>query len=313
MEIEHDLAPIIADEIPLPLPSEAPEPGSELELRMKAIEADLLRHAAGKEKFAAAAGRIIRDAVDYAIDAPTLMRYSIDELEPDEKTAIGKRIERLLRFRFKIPKGDKLDIKLAGEDVDIKTTISKNWMFSKSSWGRINLLIAYSEASAIFSVGLALIEAEHLGKDNRDQKRSMKKEFQERIFWILKDHPYPENLIARLPPAAYAEITAQSSGQQRIIALLRMVKDRAIPRHVIASLANQKDPLKRIRSNGGARTVLWNSDLLVLSGRYVADREIAAELNDVALGRDEVMSVDAAKAGATALAKYCAAHGLQVQ
>lgn len=177
--------------------------------------------------------------------------------------------------------------------------------------GQISLQInTYSEENATFSVGLALIEAEHLGKDNRDQKRSMKKEFRESICWILKDHPYPENLLARLPAAIYSEITTQRSGLQRVLTLLRLVTGRAIPRHVIASVANQKDPLKRIRSNGGARSTLWSDGLLVLSGTYVADREIAAEVCGIALARDEVMSLSTKSAGPAPIAKYRAEHGL---
>lgn len=310
--LEHDLASIIDNEIPLKLPSLAPEEGSEVELRMKNIEADLLHRAGGIEKFEVEAGRIIREAVDYVIDAPTLARHTIDELEPDEKTSIGKRIERLLRNKFKIERGQKLDIFLGGEDVDIKTTMTNKWMFSKSSWDRVNLLIAYDEKSAKFSAGLCYVLESQLGAKNRDSKRTIKSEFYERIRWIVRDANYPENFLARLNPKLLKEIKSMPSGQARINTLLESVRGAVIPRHVISSLGNQRDPLKRIRANGGARTTLWEKKILVLSGKYIADRKIAIEARKKLLALDQIMTLHKDDPGVSEelLMSYCEEHKL---
>jgi hypothetical protein len=310
--LEHDLTPLIDNEIPLELPTEAPTPGSEIERKMKTVEVDLLLHAGGLHRFEAETAQIIREAVDYVIDAPTLARYSVDELEPDEKTAIGKRIERLLRVKFKIKRGEKLDISLGGEDVDIKTTMTNKWMFSKSSWEKVNLLIAYNERTAKFSVGLVYLMESHLGAENRDSKRTMRAGFYETIKWIVRDAAYPENFLARLDKRVLETITNKPSGQKRVSALLENVRGVIIPRHGVSSVANQHDPLKRIRANGGARTPLWKKGFLVLSGKSLADRGIAAKARNVDLKPDQLMSLHKDDNGISEemLLSYMAEHKL---
>jgi hypothetical protein len=289
--LEHDLASIINEEIPLTLPSDTPKPGSVLERRMEAIESDLLTQAGGLDSFRTQAGQIIREAVDYVIDAPTLARYSIEELEPDEKTSIGKRIERLFRVKFNIARGSKLDISLGGEEVDIKTTMTNKWMFSKSSWESVNLLIAYNEEKAIFRVGLVYVIDEQLGAKNRDGKRTIRAEFHEEIRWIVLDSPYPENFLAKLDRKLLDKIRTRRSGQQRVNFLLENIPGTIIPRHAITSVANQKDPLRRLRKNGGARSPFWKKGLLVLSGKFMADKRVAEAVCGVRLEPDQFMSL----------------------
>jgi hypothetical protein len=311
-DLEHDLAPLVKAELALPLPSVVPMPGTEVEQRMKNIEADLLTKAGGSTSFKENVGQIIREAVDYVIDAPTLARYNISDLEPDEKTAIGKRIERLIRHRFKIQRGKSLDLSLAGEDVDIKTTMSNKWMFSTSSWGKVNLLIAYDEKKATFKAGLVFVRSEQLGAENRDTKRTLKSKFYEEISWIVQDEKYPNNFFSKIPTTILEKITSLRYGQHRINALFELVHGKVIPRHVIPSLANQQDALKRIRRNGGARTTLWKKGFLILSGTYTSDRDIAIAATNIALQRDEFISIrkDDASITPPILSSYCDAHGI---
>jgi hypothetical protein len=312
LPLEHDLAALVESEIPLALPEGDTHPEPQIASRMAAVRMDLLHRAGGQDGFVDKVGTIIRAAVDYVIDAPTLERYTVDELEPDEKTAAGKRIERMLRHKLKINRGKKLDVILGGEDVDIKTTMNRNWMFSKSSWGHVNLLIAYSEKDATFSAGLAYVLEAHLGAKNRDAKRSMRSEFREEIIWIVRDAPYPPNFLGRLGAEKLAQITAHRHGTQRVDALLENVQDRAIPRHAILSVANQKDALKRIRSNGGSRTKLWPRGVLVLSGTFLDDRKLAQAALGVLLGKDEVltMSINSPFLTPALAQRYAASHRL---
>lgn len=312
LPLEHDLAALVESEIPMPIPAEDVQPGPEIARRMVNIKADLLKRAGGLGGFTEKTGAIIRAAVDYVIDAPTLARYVVDELEPDEKTAAGKRIERMLRHTMKIERGRKLDVILGGEDVDIKTTMNRNWMFSKSSWGHVNLLIAYSEKNATFSAGLAYVLEDHLGANNRDKKRSMKSAFREEISWIVRDAPYPPNFLGMLDRAELSKIISHRYGTQRVNALLEAVQNCAIPRHAIVSVANQKDALKRIRSNGGARTKLWPKGILVLSGTFVGDRELALAAMSVYLSKNEVltMSIDSPVLTPALVERYAASHKL---
>lgn len=262
-----------------------------LEERKARITSDLYGRAGTRDNFLAILGKIIRDSIDYVIDSPTLFRYGIDELEPDEKTAIGKRIERMLRFVFMIPKGKKLDVWLGGEDVDIKTTMGKNWMFSRSSHDRLNLLIAYNEKSAVYRIGLVYVLPEQLGAANRDQKQSLTAAHRESISWLALEYPYPPNFLKFLPEETFKKITMYSHGMRRVLALLRLVQNVAIPRHAICSVANQKDPMRRIRSNGGARDLLWKEGILVLSGNYDVDKDIAFHTKGVTLNDEETMTI----------------------
>ncbi|HZW13287.1 MAG TPA: NaeI family type II restriction endonuclease [Noviherbaspirillum sp.] len=275
----------------LPIVGLADVKDPEIAARKEKIKWDLIHRVGSEEEFAKRIGQIIRAAVDYVIDAPTLSRYSIDDLDPDEKTAIGKRIERMLRFQFKLPYGEKLDIKLGGEDVDIKTTMGKNWMFSKSSHGHMNLLIAYDEKTALFQLGIAYVLEHQLGAQNRDRKQSLTAAHRETIYWILKDQPYPPNFLDQLPPDIFKKIISEKTGMKRVLQLLRLALSMPIPRHIICSVANQKDPLRRVRSNGGARDILWEEGLLVLSGAYECDRKISMTVIGRELADDEMLTL----------------------
>lgn len=278
----------------LPLSAPPPAESSDVAARMDRARAELTARAGDHGRLFATVGSIIRDSVDYIVDAPTLRRYSIKDLDPDEKTAIGKRIERMLRFQLKIPKGRGLDISLGGEDVDIKTTIGDTWMFSKSSHGYLHLLIAYSEEKATFSIGLAYVHDEHLRKGgNRDRKRSLKEAAKENISWLVENHPYPENFLARLPQGLLDTLALKASGMQRVLQLLRSVTGKPIPRHAICSVANQRDPMRRTRSNGGARDVLWAEGLLVLSGKYADDKTIVREALKIELAKTAFLTLRA--------------------
>lgn len=314
-EIQQELfsnAPEIEVEVEVPVSEPPPPHDSELAARMEKIKWDLVQRVGDEKQFAKRVGQMLRDAVDYVVDAPTLYRYSAESLDPDEKTAIGKRIERLLRFEFDLPKGKKLDIQLGGEDVDIKTTMRKNWMFSKSSHGHLNLLIAYNEISATFRLGLAYVLEHHLGAHNRDKKQSLSAAHRANIYWILKDEPYPPNFLARLPEDVLTRIISPKTGMKRVLQLLRSATGVAIPRHVICSVANQKDPLRRTRSNGGARDILWKEGFLVLSGTYECDRSIAEQAINAKLMDDETLTLSTAHpcVTQTLLGSYKIAHQL---
>ncbi|CAG9273437.1 NaeI domain-containing protein [Paraburkholderia unamae] len=309
-DVDTDSAEVFNEEIEVPVSADPPPPASEIAIRMARIREDLVGRVGEQSKFVKEVGQLIRDAIDYVIDAPVLYRYSIFDLDPDEKTAIGKRIERLLRFRLKIRTRKKLDVFLGGEDVDIKTTMKDKWMFSKSNFDHICLLIKYDEAAAKYSLGLALVLEKYLGKGNRDTKKASKAEFREYISWVLRDEPYPENFVAHLPESHLSEILEGKSGAERVRRLLQTesVIGRAIPRHAVCSVANQLDPLRRTRQNGGARDELWRDGYLILSGRTPLDAAIAREISQVSLKKDELMSLRARDVTLKHRGEYKAAH-----
>jgi hypothetical protein len=303
---------------------------STLNDRLVTIERALKDAIPDQRELAVELGEIIRAAVDYVIDAPTMRRYSLYDLEPDEKTTIGKRIERLIRSRFNLSKGQKLDVRLAEEDVDIKTscTISRSWMFSPSNIDHVNLLVAYDEKTAVFDLGLVLITDDVLNAKNRDIKRQLKGDRTKResltgevvhvggdIRWILKNESYPENFLARQESAVLDKIVAGRSGAARVRNLLSMVVETPIPRQAIAAVANQADPKRRERGGDGARGKLWKDvGLLILSGRFHADADLVFEVLGIRLRHDQSISIPAShrKLSRAALEKFANEHRLDI-
>jgi hypothetical protein len=108
-------------------------------------------------------------------------------------------------------------------------------------------------------------------------------------------------------------IISGRSGAARVRNLLRTITGVAIPRHAVAAVGNQKDPLRRFRAGkGGARTPFWKEGILVISGRFSADAEIAAAAGGIKLSGNEVMTLGRNHIGLTPalLSKYADVHGL---
>lgn len=278
----------------------------EIKNRRDAIDKNL-RRALKKRKFEDVVGDLIRQAVDYVIDAPTMRRYALSSLEPDEKTTIGKRIERLLRLELKLTTGSKLDICLDDEEIDIKTscTKSRSWMFSRRNVNHFNLLIAYDEDLATYDLGLVFVTDDILGADNRDKKRGIKgdkgagpvkglKGDAERvrgsIEWLVKGQSYEPNFLAHLDPLVLDVIVKKKSGAARVRELLRQVINTPIPRHSIESVANQKDAKRRDRGGaGGSRDPLWREGLMCMSGAFKADNDIVEAVTGTRLDNDRTI------------------------
>jgi hypothetical protein len=66
------------------------------------------------------------------------------------------------------------------------------------------------------------------------------------------------------------------------------VQNRPISRVIILGIAQQKDAMKRLRKNGGARDLLARDGIALLSGNY--DSELIGKLNLTKCGKDEFIS-----------------------
>jgi hypothetical protein len=78
------------------------------------------------------------------------------------------------------------------------------------------------------------------------------------------------------------------SGNDRIATLFREVIDRPINRDIVQSVAQQKDYMKRVRRNGGARDILAREQIAVLWGQN--DSALIKTLKLGAVGKDEFIS-----------------------
>ena len=126
---------------------------------------------------------------------------------------------------------------------------------------------------------------------NKDSKRSISKVGFENILWILRNQPYPANFWERLDPAAAKRILGCKAGTERIVQLFREVQKRPIHRDVIHAVAQQKDYMKRLRKNGGARDPLAREKIAILSGTY--HNALLEKLGLPKIAPDEVLAIKA--------------------
>lgn len=231
------------------------------------IEDEILHAAGGNVKLVAAIGQILRECIDVVIDTPSTARCDYEELEKTEKTYLGTRVEIKLRSLLRFPKG-RLDLVIAGEDVDIKFTIANNWMIPTEAVGDICMLVAADEARARYFLGLIRARKEYLNKPNKDDKCSISAKGFANIKWILLDTPYASNFWRSVSKARRIAIFSQRSGTTRVAKLFELIQGNPINRSVINDVARQKDYMKRARTAGGARDVLKTIGLVLLSGKY---------------------------------------------
>jgi hypothetical protein len=105
----------------------------------------------------------------------------------------------------------------------------------------------------------------------------------------------PPNILLGLEERTLAAIFDPPSGQERINQLLRLVQGARIGRGVIATVAQQRDYMKRIRENGGARSLLRPEGILVL-GEYLSHQAVASQLGIEVPQRGEIVSTRVAPA-----------------
>ncbi|MDD7970610.1 NaeI family type II restriction endonuclease [Roseinatronobacter alkalisoli] len=239
---------------------------------LTAIAGDILWRAGGHDALATKFAIMLRQCVDDVIMTPKTGRRSYDELEKTEKTYIGTRVEIELRAMLHLPKG-KLDTVILDHDVDIKNTMGSNWMIPTEAIDHPCILVAADEVRAKCYLGLFVAHPEYLTfGQNKDSKKSVSALGFSNIFWLLFDHPYPENFWRTIPPDAIDRIFLGKTGNQRMANLFREVQRQPIARDVVQAVAQQQDFMRRIRSDNGrgTRDILAREGILLLSGHYDA-------------------------------------------
>lgn len=254
------------------------------------LEAELLRRAGGAAAFQREVPLLLRRAIDEVIDAPRTARFTIDQIEKTEKTYIGTKVEILFRNFLGIPKG-LLDLEIDGTDVDIKNTVTGNWMIPRESFGKPCVLISANEKTGMCRVGLIVTHEEYLTSGaNRDQKKSISAAGMKHARWLISG-PYPRNFWEGVPRAAIQQIMAGRGGSERLYTLFKLLQRTAISRQIVEAVAQQKDYMKRLRKNGGARDRLAAEGIAVLSGTY--DKLLISRIGLPACSDDEFIAVAA--------------------
>ena len=258
---------------------------------VKTIEAELLREAGGIAKLKKDLPTLIRQAIDEVIDTPRTGRVHAGELEKTEKTYIGTKVEILVRNYFHLPKGI-LDLRIAGYDVDVKNTLGQTWMIPREAVGKPCILVASDEKKQLCYFGIFVAHLHNLTTGvNQDQKRSVSAAGASTIHWLLVNEPYPPSFWAELGAPKTQAIMRGRTGNERVAALFRQVQRRIVDRDILHAVAQQKDYMKRLRKNGGARDQLADEGIAVLSGKY--DSALIEELHLPFATPDEFVSIQA--------------------
>ena len=238
--------------------------------------------------------RVFRETFDQLYDGEHTGRYSVDQLYKTEKTHFGTLIEINLRREFReiISDGETLDFSIAGHDIDCKFSFTDGgWMLPPECFGLLLLVTTADDAKATWSMGVVrATEGNRRSSTNRDAKTSLNRNGRNAIHWLHRDAQMAPNVLLSLDEETRARIFEPGTGQARINELFRRVTNQRIGRNVVATVAQQKDYMKRARYDGGARSVLQPEGYLILGG-YASHRGIASSLGIVVPGPGEFVSV----------------------
>ncbi|MFJ4631476.1 NaeI family type II restriction endonuclease [Streptomyces sp. NPDC088847] len=260
---------------------------------LAAVHAHLYRLDPSGRRFAT----VLRDTIDQLLNGENTGRYDWKTLFKTEKTHAGTLVEINLQREFKFGDGIDMDYQIENIDVDCKYSQQfGGWMIPPEAIGHLCLLIWADDSKSLWSAGLLRIRREWLnGGNNRDLKYTIKAEHRNKILWLWRDAELPENVLLHMNPADRDLVFSHQSGQARLNELFRLVQRRRIGRNVVRTVAQQKDYMKRVRGNGGARSALRKEGILIM-GDYASHQEIAAKLRIPVPAEGEFVSVRVVKA-----------------
>ncbi|HAT1301760.1 TPA: restriction endonuclease [Corynebacterium striatum] len=226
-------------------------------------------------------GRVFRESFDQIYDGQHTGRFAISQLSKTESAHLGSIVEINIRREFDgfIGDGEVMDFDIEGFEVDCKYSKQKfGWMIPIEALGHHGMLCHADDEQGTFRVGFALLDDSILTRGgNRDGKRSISAAGRSAIQWLFLDEAFPPNTLLQLSEEDRAKIFSSGSGAQRLNELFRIAQGIIVPRGIIATVAQQKDYMKRIRYNGGSRSALQPEGIVIL-GDYLKHQKIASEL-----------------------------------
>jgi hypothetical protein len=239
--------------------------------------------------------RVIRESIDMLYDGRHTGRFRWDQLFKTEKTHAGTLLEINLQREFGFKDGDRMDFKISGVDVDCKYSQRKGaWMIPPEAVGQVCLVVWFSDEQSRWELGVVRADKRILGAGaNRDLKRTIRMDSRGAICWVHQDARLPENALLRLPTedinAIFTVLAGKGNGQKRVNELFRRAQGLLISRAVVETVAMQDDPMKRVRSNRGARSNLKNEGIVIF-GDAAKHRALAEKFGLPVPGRGEFVS-----------------------
>lgn len=268
-----------------------------------ALEKELLTAVGGTEVFEEKLRSFFRSAIDEVIDTARTARYFLSDLEKTEKTYLGTKFEILLRDWLQVPKGVLLDLKIGGQEVDVKSTTSggSGWMIPPEAVGQLCILLRVNDLKSSCAVGLVRARPEYLrSSTNRDAKTSFSAAGRANIWWMVLDFPYTPNFWTLIDYELRCRIMQPRGGTERLAILFENCQKIPVSRVLIAAIAAQDDFMKRVRRNGGARDILAPKGIAILYSEN--DHELMRRLG-LSVGYREFISYAPADASEAALLK----------
>jgi hypothetical protein len=245
------------------------------------IYQNIVAAAGGEDYLHEAVSDLLRNCIDDVIKTPKTGRRFYHELQNSEKTYIGTVVEIELRERLSLHRGQLLDLKVNGVEVDVKFSASTAWMIPPEAVNHPCLLISANETTSVYDLGLFLADPAFLTAPNRDQKRGISALGRASALWAFRRKPYPANFWATVSPETATRISMGRSGNERMVTLFREVLDRPINRRIVQSVASQADFMRRLRDDGGRGTpsILASEGILLLCGTWASDQQLIQQLN----------------------------------
>ncbi|TCC08870.1 restriction endonuclease [Kribbella soli] len=263
------------------LPGMSPRSGSS---ENDAVAAELLRLDPSGDQVAG----VLRETLDQLLDGRRRGRWSYSALHKTEKTYMGTLVEINLHREFEFADGDVTDYRIAGIEVDCKFSQSiGGWEFGPEMEGHLALVVWANDQNSAWRAGIVRATADVLRESrNRDAKRRLTRDGVGRIRWLWAEHPGLEpNQLLQMPAAHRERIfsararSGNQHGQARLLQLCRELPGVILRRTTVETVGwGLDDPMKRMRSNGGARDKLRPEGLLVL-GHQDNDPAVARALS----------------------------------
>lgn len=282
-----------------------PQPGVCDDPELMLVRQRLLELDPDGQRFA----RVLRETIDQLLDGEHTGRFDWRELHKTEKTHAGTLVEINLQREFGFIGGQDMDYLIEGIEVDCKYSQKLyGWMIPPEALGEICLVVWADDQQSQWSAGLFRADREKLTmngtvtkKGNRDGKFSLTKQHHSLVTWLWDRAPLQENLLLHISAETQKAILnattryGKASGQARVSELFRRMQQRPVSRAVVRTVAQQKDYMKRVRYNGGARAIL-RPEGIVIFGDYRDHQGAAAQLNIPVPQEGEFVSTRLAKA-----------------
>jgi len=235
---------------------------------------------------------VLRNTIDQLYDGQRTGRYKWDQLYKTEKTHCGTLVEINLQREFRFTDGHVLDFLIDGVEVDCKYSQRiGGWMIPPEARGKICIVVSAADTEfPTWSLGIVRASEANLNLgSNRDSKATLNATGRESIRWLSLNQELPPNVLLQLSDEIVERIMSGTTGTRRINELFRTAQRRIIRRTVVATVAQQDDYMKRVRTNGGARSALKPEGIIIL-GQYESHAKIAKQLNLPRPGKGDFVS-----------------------